>query len=56
MWMSPHIVVFDEPTNSMSWDALVALVAAIKTFKGGVVINNTSFLIAPGVIAPPWIQ
>merc|ERR1740129_1839728 len=37
MWMSPHIVVFDEPTNSMSWDALVALVAAIKTFQGGVV-------------------
>merc|ERR1712151_1221024 len=23
MWMSPHIVVFDEPTNSMSWDSLV---------------------------------
>merc|ERR1712032_72614 len=38
MWMSPHIVVFDEPTNSMSWDALVALVAAIKDFKGGVVV------------------
>merc|ERR1711920_1220314 len=46
MWMSPHIVVFDEPTNSMSWDALVALVAAIKTFKGGVVIisHNQAFV------------
>jgi len=46
MWMSPHIVVFDEPTNSMSWDALVALVAAIKTFKGGVVIisHNQAFI------------
>merc|ERR1719221_326862 len=44
--MSPHIVVFDEPTNSMSWDALVALVAAIKTFKGGVVIisHNQAFV------------
>merc|ERR1712117_330203 len=43
MWMSPHIVVFDEPTNSMSWDALVA---AIKTFKGGVVIisHNQAFV------------
>merc|ERR1712045_428534 len=46
MWMSPHIVVFDEPTNSMSWDALVALVAAIKTFEGGVVIisHNQAFV------------
>merc|ERR1712045_558672 len=46
MWMSPHIVVFDEPTNSMSWDALVALVAAIKTFNGGVVIisHNQAFV------------
>jgi len=44
--MSPHIVVFDEPTNSMSWDALVALVAAIKTFNGGVVIisHNQAFV------------
>merc|ERR1712241_873882 len=46
MWMSPHVVVFDEPTNSMSWDALCALVAAIKTFKGGVVIisHNQAFV------------
>merc|ERR1739845_336769 len=33
MWMSPHVIVFDEPTNSLSWDSLVALVAAIKDFK-----------------------
>merc|ERR1711953_815449 len=46
MWMSPHIVVFDEPTHGMSWDALVALVAAIKTFKGGVVVisHNQDFV------------
>merc|ERR1712107_717530 len=46
MWMSPHIVVFDEPTNSLSWDSLVALVAAIKDFSGGVVIisHNQDFV------------
>merc|ERR1712061_763896 len=46
MWMSPHIVVFDEPTNSLSWDSLVALVAAIKDFEGGVVIisHNQDFV------------
>merc|ERR1712203_1322183 len=46
MWMSPHIIVFDEPTNSLSWDSLVALVAAIKDFKGGVVgiSHNQAFI------------
>merc|ERR1712151_509769 len=46
MWMSPHVIVFDEPTNSLSWDSLVALVAAIKDFKGGVVVisHNQSFI------------
>jgi len=46
MWMNPHIIVFDEPTNSLSWDSLVALVAAIKDFKGGVVVisHNQAFI------------
>merc|ERR1711937_108664 len=46
MWMSPHIIVFDQPTNSLSWDSLVALVAAIKDFKGGVVVisHNQAFI------------
>merc|ERR1712066_997839 len=46
MWMSPHVIVFDEPTNSLSWDSLVALVAAIKDFKGGVVVisHNQAFI------------
>merc|ERR1711862_162934 len=46
MWMSPHVIVFDEPTNSLSWDSLVALDAAIKDFKGGVVVisHNQAFI------------
>merc|ERR1711907_594759 len=46
MWMSPHVVVFDEATNSLSWDSLVALVAALKEFKGGVVVisHNQAFV------------
>jgi elongation factor 3 len=46
MWMSPHVIVFDEPTNSLSWDSLVALVAAIKEFNGGVVVisHNQAFV------------
>jgi len=46
MWTSPHVIVFDEPTNSLSWDSLVALVAAINDFKGGVVVisHNQDFI------------
>merc|ERR1712178_569614 len=46
MWMNPHVIVFDEPTNSLSWESLVALVAAIKEFEGGVVIisHNQDFV------------
>merc|ERR1712070_141749 len=46
MWMNPHVIVFDEPTNSLSWDSLVALVAAIKEFQGGVCIisHNQDFV------------
>merc|ERR1712031_54 len=43
---NPHVIVFDEPTNSLSWESLVALVAAIKEFEGGVVIisHNQDFV------------
>lgn len=46
MWLNPHVIVFDEPTNSLSWDSLVALVGAIKEFQGGVVIisHNQDFV------------
>merc|ERR1739846_232856 len=56
MWMSPHVIVFDEPTNSLSWDALVALVAAIKTFKGGVVIISHNQAFVDEVCSEIWLM
>merc|ERR1711979_178426 len=56
MWMSPHIVVFDEPTNSMSWDALVALVNAIKEFNGGVVIISHNQDFVDQVCSEIWLM
>merc|ERR1712151_863416 len=56
MWMSPHIVVFDEPTNSLSWDALVALVAAIKNFGGGVVIISHNQAFVDEVCSEIWLM
>ena len=45
MWMQPHIVILDEPTNYLDREALGALAGAIETFEGGVVIisHNNDF-------------
>lgn len=38
MWMCPHLLILDEPTNYLDRDGLGALTKAIEEFKGGVVI------------------
>ena len=45
MWLNPHIVVLDEPTNYLDRDALGALATAIKEYGGGVVMisHNSEF-------------
>ena len=45
MWMQPHIVILDEPTNYLDRESLGALADAIRDFEGGVVIisHNNDF-------------
>ncbi|KAF0718854.1 Aste57867_1452 [Aphanomyces stellatus] len=45
MWLNPHILVLDEPTNYLDRDSLGALATAIKEFGGGVVMisHNREF-------------
>merc|ERR1719446_145282 len=45
MWMQPHIVILDEPTNYLDRESLGGLASAIETFDGGVVIisHNNEF-------------
>eukprot|EP00899_Mesostigma_viride_P016691 jgi/Mesvir1/25022/Mv16966-RA.8 len=45
MWMQPHILILDEPTNYLDRDALGALSGAIREFGGGVVMitHNNDF-------------
>merc|ERR1719450_1012598 len=38
MWMEPHILILDEPTNFLGRDSLGALATAVKNFAGGVLI------------------
>merc|ERR1712070_513411 len=38
MWMEPHVLILDEPTNFLDRDSLGALATAIKKYAGGVII------------------
>ena len=38
MWLNPHLLILDEPTNYLDRDSLGALAHAIKAFGGGVLI------------------
>jgi elongation factor 3 len=46
MWMQPHIVILDEPTNYLDRESLGALAGAIETFEGGIIIisHNNEFV------------
>jgi len=46
MWMQPHIVILDEPTNYLDRESLGALAGAIEGFDGGIVIisHNNEFV------------
>jgi len=46
MWMQPHIVILDEPTNYLDRESLGGLAAAIESFEGGIIIisHNNEFV------------
>ncbi|TPX41808.1 hypothetical protein SeMB42_g05271 [Synchytrium endobioticum] len=45
MWMNPHMVVLDEPSNYLDRDSLGALATAIRNYGGGVIMvtHNSQF-------------
>mmetsp|Transcript_22520 Transcript_22520/g.49063 ORF Transcript_22520/g.49063 Transcript_22520/m.49063 type:complete len:1038 (-) Transcript_22520:104-3217(-) len=56
MWMQPHIVILDEPTNYLDRESLGALAGAIEEFEGGVIIisHNNEFV---GKLCPEtWVM
>jgi elongation factor 3 len=46
MWMQPHILILDEPTNYLDRESLGALAGAIEDFDGGIIIisHNNEFV------------
>ena len=55
MWLNPHILVLDEPTNYLDRDSLGALATAIREYGGGVVmISHNSGAPCEGPPMCPW--
>lgn len=56
MWMNPHLLILDEPTNYLDRDGLGALTKAIEEFKGGVIIISHNREFANAVATEKWIM
>jgi len=56
MWLCPHIVILDEPTNYLDRDALGALTLAINDFEGGVIIISHNREFCNAVASEKWIM
>jgi elongation factor 3 len=56
MWLDPHILILDEPTNYLDRDALGALTLAIKESEGGVIIISHNREFCNAVATEKWIM
>merc|ERR1712072_607885 len=56
MWLNPHILVLDEPTNYLDRDALGALVLAIEKWGGGIVVISHNAEFCDRICKEKWIM
>ena len=55
MWTKPHILVLDEPTNFLDNETMLALVEALRTFKGGVLLISHNQDFVDNVSKQKWL-
>lgn len=53
-WRRPHIVILDEPTNYLDRESLAALIAALKTFEGGVLVITHNREFSESICSEVW--
>lgn len=54
LWLKPHVIALDEPTNYIDMETLDSLVLALQRFKGGVVCISHSQDFASKVCNEVW--
>ena len=55
LWMRPHILILDEPTNNIDKDGLSALKDAINTFEGGIIVITHDEQFCHSVCKEIWV-
>ncbi|CAG8698886.1 16982_t:CDS:1 [Acaulospora colombiana] len=53
-WRRPHVLALDEPTNYLDRESLAALIGALKTFQGGVLIITHSRDFSESICSEVW--
>lgn len=53
-WRRPHVVILDEPTNYLDRESLAALISALKTFEGGVLVITHNQEFSESICSEVW--
>jgi elongation factor 3 len=53
-WRRPHVVILDEPTNYLDRESLAALISALKTFEGGVLVITHNREFSESICTEVW--
>jgi len=56
MWLCPHILILDEPTNYLDRDSLGALADGLKEFGGGVIVISHNREFCHSVCDERWVM
>merc|ERR1712176_1135256 len=55
-WLSPHLLVLDEPTNYLDQQSLTALVAGLQNFGGGVLVISHTEAFLDEICTERWVM
>ncbi|TFK69645.1 hypothetical protein BDN72DRAFT_959424 [Pluteus cervinus] len=53
-WRRPHVVCLDEPTNYLDRESLAALIEALKSFEGGVLVITHNRDFSESICSEVW--
>jgi elongation factor 3 len=55
VWMNPHVIILDEPTNYLDRESLGALADAIREFEGGILLVSHHLDFTTALCQEKWV-